>query len=86
MELKDGVNMESKAQKAAMTRVEELIGRIKTSILSTYQMRCNMTEIETTIEKYQLNNKMDIINRVYDILMKKEFHTIAADLAKKYNL
>ncbi|MDP2277093.1 MAG: hypothetical protein Q8K51_02610 [Nitrospirota bacterium] len=74
--------MESKAQKAA---IEEIRLLINNDILErSYEFRWD--RIADIINDYGLKDRLDIIQPVYDALMKKEQYKKAASFAKKYGL
>jgi hypothetical protein len=85
--------MESKAQKAAIEEIRRLINQPKDIIVKADgyydtwdRIDENIDRIERIIEEYGLKNRLDMIQLVYDTLMKKERYERAASFAKKYGL
>jgi hypothetical protein len=85
--------MESKAQKAAIEEIRRLINKPKDIIVKAdgYYDTWDrideiIDEIDRIIREYGLKDRLDIIQLVYDTLMKKEHYEKAASFAKKYGL
>jgi len=89
--------MESKAQKAALADVEERIkylikvleGKeyyLERDILS--RLNTILNTISNNIKEYGLEEKLftDVVEKIYDSLMKRGCFSAAASFAKKYGL
>ena len=83
--------MESKAQKAALAGIEELKKRLKEhGIYYTNPctaVRYNILEkTDEVIKEYGLQNRSDVIESIYNVLIEIGCYTDAASFAKKYGL
>ena len=85
--------MESKAQKAALADVEERIKYlIKVLEGKEYYLERDilpsLNTISNNIKEYGLEEKLftDVVEKIYDSLMKRGCFSVAASFAKKYGL
>ena len=85
--------MESKAQKAALADVEERIKYlIKVLEGKEYYLErdilSRLNTISNNIKEYGLEEKLftDVVEKIYDSLMKRGCFSAAASFAKKYGL
>ena len=85
--------MESKAQKAALADVEERIKYlIKVLEGKEYYLERDilprLNTISNNIKEYGLEEKLftDVVEKIYDSLMKRGCFSAAASFAKKYGL
>lgn len=85
--------METKAQKAALADVEKkterLIDRVTgKDFYNSDEIMKYIVEIDKIIKEFELEDKLlnNLIESVYNGLMKKERYSEAASFAKKYGL
>lgn len=76
--------MESKAQKSAIAAIKQLIN--KDIFGQQHEWDVRWDHIDKMIEEYSLKDSSDIIEAVYDALMKKGCFEKAASFAKKYGV
>lgn len=87
--------MESKAQKEAIAKIEELGSKFEKGGFSGGSdyygspypdVNDFLGEINEVIKNYGLEDILDVLEPVYDALMKKGYYEEAASFAKKYGL
>lgn len=86
--------METKAQKAALASIMEKLERSGYHTGSYdgscfyYSLKEIIEDIEELKTKYSMDNKVfnNVVEKIYDILMRRERYDNAAEFAKKYGL
>ena len=76
--------MQSKAQKAALAEIKEIMKNKIEMSGEFYQSA--LDEIEAVMKEYGLEDRLDIIEALYDLLMEKRYFSGAKAIAKKYGL
>ena len=86
--------MESKAQKAALATIENMVANLIWNIeghgdgISLSKCSDRNKSVEEVIKEYNLDKKLlaDANSEIYDALMKNKKYVLAAQFAKKYGL
>lgn len=80
--------MESKAKEAALREIEKLKKRLKELGDNPYTAIYYNTleDINEVIKEYKLQDRLDVVESIYNILMDKKCYTDTASYAKKYGL
>ena len=78
--------MESKAQKAALVEIEKLKHEIANGNYYDMNVKCALERICEIIEEYELKSRIEVLESIYELLMKKNNPGEAASFAKKYKI
>jgi hypothetical protein len=72
--------MESKAQKAPIAEIRELMQHIEDGNYADYML----SDIRDTVDEYGLQDRSDVLESVYDVFMKMGYFSEAASFGKEY--